>query len=81
MKPEYVHIIADVFAAIDAAKRGEEHERLNQMMNRTRVERNRQAAAQAAFFPARPRETINIASPHYHFTTERYGAGGAVRSD
>ena len=81
MNPQYQHIIAGVLEAIDAAKRGEEHERLNQMMNRTRVERNRQAAAQAAFRPYLPRQIIDIESPYYHFTTEHYGAGGAVRSD
>ncbi|AKJ41768.1 hypothetical protein [Pragia fontium] len=81
MNPQYQHIIAGVLAAIDAAKRGEEHERLNQMMIRTESERNRQAAFYASFRPFRPRQTKAIESPYLHFATDHYGAGGAVKAD
>lgn len=81
MKPEYEHIVSDVLEAIAAAKRGEAHHRLNQMMVRTEKERNRQAAFYASFYPKQPHISQAIESPYYHFTKDYYGLGGDVKSD
>lgn len=78
-------ILAGVVAAWEAAKRGEEHPRLNQMHIRTRRKHTAMYAYQASFFPVRP--TIIVTQPsdpskmHSDYTDRRFGLGGAIRQE
>ncbi|MGP4141031.1 hypothetical protein [Sodalis praecaptivus] len=55
----YAMIVAEVLEAVECARLGEKHSRLNQMMIRT-------MAMEASFYPLCPEELIPIERRKYH---------------
>ncbi|MCU5780474.1 hypothetical protein N5923_23560 [Erwiniaceae bacterium BAC15a-03b] len=85
MEAQKQEVLAGVVAAWSAAKRGEQHDRLNQMKIKTKRKRTSLLALESSFWPKQPKiivtDPAEIREVYSDYTDRRFGLGGAARQE